>query len=241
MARRKGAADEEEAQLGESGLKMTSIAISLKLLVFFIYLSTTTPPHAYKSHQAVQSLRSAFGIEKLSPEATSPVRRIRKLVAIDKDLSRLVRDFRKVIKDENLDDFIEVFVDQDDLVINFSDKVLFPSGSAEMHQKATEILGKIGKGIVEAGRPIRVEGHTDNVPIATERYPSNWDLSSARASTILRYLAERWKVSGERLIAIGLGEHQPIAPNLTAENRAKNRRVTIILPGAPKPDAKKEG
>lgn len=217
---------------------MISVAISLKLLVFFIFLSSTVSISAHQSNEAVQSLRSAFGIDKLSPDA-APVRK--RLRPVDKTLSKLVQTFRAALKEEGMEDLVDVFVDQEDLVINFSDKLLFPSGSAETHQQAGPLLNKLGPLIGASGRDIRVEGHTDNVPIATVRYPSNWELSAARASTLLRYLSERWKVSGERLTAIGFGEYQPIAPNHTAENRAKNRRVTIILLGEKKTDVQENG
>ena len=76
---------------------------------------------------------------------------------------------------------------------------------------------------------IRVEGHTDNVPIATPLYPSNWELSSARATTVGRYLAEHSDIAPQRIIAAGYGEFRPVAPNDTREGRARNRRVDLVV------------
>jgi chemotaxis protein MotB len=76
---------------------------------------------------------------------------------------------------------------------------------------------------------IRVEGHTDGIPIATALYPSNWELSSARATTVGRYLAEQNDIAPGRLIAAGFGEFRPIAPNDTREGRARNRRVDLVV------------
>ncbi len=240
MAKRRPLDDEEEPAGGESGQQMISIAISLKLLVYFIYLSSLAAADTEKSKQAIESLRSSFGILRVTQNA-SPVKRTPRFVPIDKDLAKLVQEFRRVIREENLEDLVDVFVERDDLVINFSDKILFPSGSAEMHQNATTLLDKLGKLIKTSNRQVRVEGHTDNRPITTERYPSNWELSAARASTVLRYLSERWSIHGDILTAIGFGEYQPLASNSTAEGRAKNRRVSILLIGKGKSDAQKEG
>ena len=76
---------------------------------------------------------------------------------------------------------------------------------------------------------ISIEGHTDNLPIHSERYPSNWELSTSRAVNVLRYFIEKGGISQKRISAVGMGEFQPIAENDTPENRAKNRRVEIVL------------
>ncbi len=240
MAKRKLFDDDDSPPGGKSGQQMISLAISLKLLVYFIYLSSLTAADAVKSNKAIESLRSSFGILPISQNA-SPVKKTPRFVPIEKDLAKLVQEFRRVIREENIEDLVDVFIDRDDLVINFSDKILFPSGSAEMHQNAITLLDKLGKLMKESDRQVRVEGHTDDRPITTARYPSNWELSAARASTVLRYLSERWNIHGDLLTAIGFGEYQPLAENSTAEGRAKNRRVSILLIGKGKSDAQKEG
>ena len=122
------------------------------------------------------------------------------------------------------------------LTVNVVDKILFDSGRADLKPAGVKVLQQIGDILNSAvDKNIQVEGHTDNVPISgalATKYPSNWELSTARATTVLHFLQERVGVSGERLSAVGYGEYQPIASNSTAEGRAQNRRIQIVLTAA---------
>lgn len=118
---------------------------------------------------------------------------------------------------------------QGKLTVRMAEKVLFPSGSATVSAEGKATLRKIAEAFASVqGRMIRVEGHTDNVPIRTARFPSNWELSAARAIAVVRYLQEQG-VDPRLLGAAGYGEHQPIAGNETPEGRAGNRRIEISL------------
>jgi chemotaxis protein MotB len=126
------------------------------------------------------------------------------------------------------------------LTVNLMDKVLFDSGRAEIKRAGREVLDKIAKNLLNKypDRAILVEGHTDNVPIGGElrvKFPTNWELSTARATAAVRYLQDHGGVVAERLSAIGYSEYRPIASNDTEEGKAKNRRIEIILlpPGSP--------
>ena len=125
------------------------------------------------------------------------------------------------------------------LTVNVVDKILFDSGKAELKSAGVKVLQQIGDILNSAvDKNIQVEGHTDNVPISgslTTKYPSNWELSTARATTVLHFLQDKVGVSGERLSAVGYGEYQPIASNATAEGRAENRRIQIVLTAAKAP------
>ena len=98
-----------------------------------------------------------------------------------------------------------------------------------MRPGAKEALRTIAGSLSFANRHVMVEGHTDNAPIHTFRYPSNWELSTARATTVVRSLITDFHLSPKRLSASGYGEYYPVAPNDTPENRAKNRRVDIVI------------
>ena len=120
------------------------------------------------------------------------------------------------------------------LTVNLMDKVLFDSGKAEVKKAGNDVLDKIAKNLLNRypDRAILVEGHTDNVPIGNElrtRFPTNWELSTARATSAVRYLQDHGRVAPRRLSAIGYSEYHPIASNDTEEGRAKNRRIEIIL------------
>ncbi|QOJ30974.1 MAG: flagellar motor protein MotD [Gammaproteobacteria bacterium] len=110
--------------------------------------------------------------------------------------------------------------------------ILFPSGSAEIQPDALPILDSIAGILKPLASPIRVEGHTDNRPIHTLQFPSNWELSGARASCIVRLFEQRG-IAPERMSVAGQGEYQPVADNATTEGRNRNRRVTLVILDAP--------
>ena len=117
------------------------------------------------------------------------------------------------------------------LVITFVAEVLFDSGRAVIKKEAYPILDKVAKVIKDKvyDREIGVEGHTDNEPIMHSGWKSNWELSTARATSVLHYLVDEGKLNPKKLSAIGYGEYRPIASNETAEGRQKNRRVEIVV------------
>lgn len=119
------------------------------------------------------------------------------------------------------------------LTVNVVDKILFDSGQAALKPAGVKVLQQIGDILKSAAdKDIQVEGHTDNVPIRgalTQTYPTNWELSMARATTVLHFLQEKAAIPGERLSAVGYGEYRPIASNASQEGRAQNRRIQIVL------------
>lgn len=119
------------------------------------------------------------------------------------------------------------------LTVNVVDKILFDSGQAALKPAGIGVLQQIGDILKSAAdKDIQVEGHTDNVPIRgtlTQVYPSNWELSTARANTVLHFLQDKTDIPGERLSAVGYGEYRPIASNSSPEGRALNRRIQIVL------------
>lgn len=119
------------------------------------------------------------------------------------------------------------------LTVNVVDRILFDSGQAELKPEGVNVLQRIGDTLKGAAdKEVQIEGHTDNVPIRgslTERFPSNWELSTARATNVLHFLQQNVGIPGERLSAVGYGEYRPIASNATPEGRRQNRRIQIIL------------
>jgi chemotaxis protein MotB len=119
------------------------------------------------------------------------------------------------------------------LKVNMLDEILFDSGKTTVKPQGLEVLERVGSILVNVkDRAISIEGHTDNVPIGAElskRYPTNWELSAVRATTVARYLQEKTGIDPGLLSAIGYGEYQPVALNESEEGRAKNRRIEIVL------------
>ncbi len=114
------------------------------------------------------------------------------------------------------------------LELELSSSLLFPSGDAIPHQDAFDIIEKISNILAPYDNPVQVEGFTDNRPISTAQYPTNWELSASRAASIVRLLAMDG-VKPERLAAVGYGEFRPIADNIDAVGRARNRRVVLVI------------
>ncbi|MDX9709260.1 MAG: OmpA family protein [Trichloromonas sp.] len=121
----------------------------------------------------------------------------------------------------------------DSLSIDLSEKILFDSGATEVKSEGLEVLRRLGGVLANLqGNDIRIEGHTDNVPISSrlrEKFPSNWELSAVRAASVLHFLQETVGLPGERLAAVGHGEFRPVGDNATPEGRALNRRIRILL------------
>jgi len=138
---------------------------------------------------------------------------------------------------EKLESALEGLIDDELASVNSTDdwievdiksSVLFPSGAALPSSEARKIVSKVAQLLKEVDNPIHVEGFTDNVPIQNDFYPSNWELSAARAAAVVRLL-EASDVAPDRLAAVGYAEFQPVADNSTEDGRAKNRRVSLII------------
>ena len=114
------------------------------------------------------------------------------------------------------------------VTIEINDSILFSPGQALLQPALVKALRAIAEVLAPSDFPITIEGHTDNVPINTPQFPSNWELSAVRATTVLRLFADAG-VSGDRLTAIGYADTRPVEPNLLAEGRARNRRVSILI------------
>jgi chemotaxis protein MotB len=130
----------------------------------------------------------------------------------------------------------EAKMTKEGLKITFQEKQgipFFVSGSAEllpgMKMFIDKIAAELVKGVAVKNTVLIIEGHTDNIPIATSQFASNWELSTARATTVVKYLLQKHSIPPEKIAAIGYGEHKPIAPNDTDANKAQNRRVVFLI------------
>jgi chemotaxis protein MotB len=135
----------------------------------------------------------------------------------------------EVITQMGLTDDASVGTRSEGLVITLSGSLLFDSGKADLRAQSTELLSRLANLLEPVPGDIRIEGHTDNIPIATGDFPSNWELSSNRAAAVLRYFTETVGLPPARFQTAGFAEFRPLVPNNTRENRARNRRVEIIL------------
>lgn len=212
-------------------------------LTFFVLLYSFSTLDAHKWKSLVGSLQGALGVldggksllendsfDSGSIDVDVPENEAEYLAYLEeqKKLQAIQQRFTQYIEEHNLQGSVTTDIEERGIVIRFQDSVLFPKSSAELHNESRTMLTDLATIFLELGCPIRIEGHTDDLPIHTARYPSNWELSTARATNVLRYLTEQG-IAGILLSAVGYGEFHPIVENTSEENRQKNRRVDIVL------------
>lgn len=182
-----------------------------------------------KERDALVKRSAAAEAARAAAEASSEAAKAAEVAAVKKSYE----DLAAGLKSEIAAGEIKITQLQGKLTVNLVDRILFDSGKAEVKNDGKAVLDKVG-GILNtvADKSIRIEGHTDDKPITGElraKYPSNWELSTARATAVARYLQDRAKVDPSRLAAVGRGEFHPVAPNDTPESRGLNRRIEIVL------------
>ena len=142
---------------------------------------------------------------------------------------KMYKDVKEFVNENNLASVVDIIDSERGIVIQLRDNILFETSSSALREDSKEILNKINSLIASVKNPILVEGHTDNRPINTSNFPSNWELSADRAVNVVRYFTEVMGQDPTRFSATGYGQHHPVAPNNTYEDMAKNRRVDILI------------
>ncbi len=230
MRKRKHSEEQENA---ERWLLTYSDLITL-LLAFFIMMYVFSKRDAQKYDEVAGHLRTIFAggsglAGKGSVTSAGP------LEVLSKGASS--GDMKKQLESEILDlnseaqegKNISILSDERGIVIRVLDKAFFEEGKADLRERAQKALDKIVPIIRSGDNHIRIEGHTDNVPIRNPEYRSNWELSVRRATEVVRYLVENRALSPDRVSATGYAEYRPLVPNNCPKNRAKNRRIEIIV------------
>lgn len=142
------------------------------------------------------------------------------------EFEKMAKSVQKDLKNKS---GIEIIQEQGGLTIRLGESLLFDVGSAEIKQNSKKTLDEIANVLTKNQNQIKIEGHSDNIPIKTAKYSSNWELSSARASNIVAYLTENKKLDKKRFQISSFADNKPISENSTQEGRSKNRRVDIII------------
>ena len=212
------------------------------LMCFFVLLfaMSTTQQETYK--ELVKSLRSALGSQAV-PEAGTREGLIMRPVPtektedsqsvdelggmIEREMDDIVSEIRELVLFNKLGGEVSVTKTEAGVVITMSDLLLFSAGGTQLSSKGLEILEKVATVLSRLAYHVKIRGHTDSEPITSATYPSNWELSSARASTVARLLVANG-VSPFYISAEGYAQYHPLATNDTAQGRARNRRVEIV-------------
>lgn len=208
------------------------------LLIFFIVMYTLSRIDVQKFQYLSTSLSKALGaggmvLNSPGPSVVPGIAGTVPDTALhsgeNQQLENVRREIERHIRDANLHAKISVTTEERGVVLSFQGEVLFKLGSAELTPRAREILFKVGPILETMPNYLRVEGHTDDLPIVSAPFPSNWELSAARASSVLQELIRNFKIHPERLSAVAYGEYRPVVPNDSVENRQRNRRVDIVI------------
>lgn len=144
-------------------------------------------------------------------------------------LARLMQNVESFLESEDLGDVITATRTEEGVILVLQDSILFESGQAEILDSGRPFLDEVGRLLKGIDNTVRVEGHTDSRPINTYRYPSNWELSGARAGVVVRYFIEEHGIDEDRFLIAGYADTRPVAENTTPENMSKNRRVEIVI------------
>jgi chemotaxis protein MotB len=199
------------------------------LLCFFVLLLSFSTLDVIKFKAIAESLSEAFGAEKQIIGEGSPISSpVDPEVQEDKS-EEVVKEIQTAIDSQQLKNLAQVSRDSRGILIRVTGKVMFESGKAEIRNEAVPLLNELTSVMRRASQGIIVEGHTDTIPIHNERFPSNWELSSARAGSVVRHCIETGKLNPNMFRAVGYAATKPIASNQTADGREKNRRVEFVL------------
>lgn len=221
---------DEESSKGGWGILYTGLV--MMLLCFFIMLSSFSTMEEAKIMRFVKSFISAVGILPGGVKfdaGTTVLPRSADMVDSQDRLARIFSELEELSAGLKKNNEITVAYSSNGLVMRLSDRALFDVGVADISPQSVPLLKKVGDIIAGTSFEVRIEGHTDDLPINTAHFPSNWELSTARAVKVLRYFIETAGVSSERLSAVGFSEFHPMVPNDSPEHRAQNRRVEIIF------------
>lgn len=196
--------------------------MTTNLMLFFLMLfSMSRMTHEDRS-MMIQGLTHEFSDPEIRMEAE------RKSKAEEKRQAQAIENLRDVVYGGELQGNAYLEEDERSLKITLSPLLFFQLGSSEMSLEARRLLARLAEPLKEFHGDIIIEGHTDNVPMRGGRYPSNWELSVARAVSVMEYLVSLG-VDNRRLVAGGYGEYHPAFPNDTPENQARNRRIEITI------------
>jgi flagellar motor protein MotB len=190
------------------------------------------PPLTQPEEDPRTKKKKAQEAEKKAKKTTTPAagaEQGKKTHADEQEFKKLKEQIQAIIKEKGAGGQVVLNIDERGLVISLKDTEFFESGQATVRRGATPLLNNIVSAIDKYTNGIRIEGHTDNIPIQTAAFPSNWELSTGRATNIVQYMIGNHAFSPDKLSAIGYGEYRPIADNSTPAGRQKNRHVDVVL------------
>lgn len=223
------------SQVDQRKVGRLALAIQVAFQEMGVFPASTTQvpldinePMPFSTVQAIQNVKHNTELGTIA----SPPEDSLAAASEETDLSTLQNELRQALHNEIVLHEVALHRENDGLVISLREFGFFDSGSATIKPGALPALDRIASILAIRTCKLRVEGHTDNIPIHTAQMASNWELSTARATELVRFLITDHRFAPERLSAAGYAEYHPVASNLTAQGRAQNRRVDIVILGA---------
>lgn len=225
------------------------------LFAVFVTLYAMSQSDKKKAEEVMQSIQQSFGmiqagapspkmnvlpssqvsvIPAIKPEmafvpGTRSARSQSRTRADEKDFRQIKSSIEAYLVKQSAQSKVSLTITRRGLIVSLKEAGFFDSGQAQIKPSAYELINTIGEAMSQYNNPLRLEGHTDNIPISTSQFPSNWELSTARAVNGLKYLVKNFDVDPDKISATGYAEFRPLADNATAEGRAKNRRVDLVM------------
>lgn len=248
--------DDDAGEEGGGEWMATFADLSTLLLTFFVLLLSFSNMDIVEFREMLGSVKDAFGVQKqiqgpVEAISSSPVELsmdqndgagVAQTQLESEEGRDLFASIKKYIHEHGMEDDVELEDTPRGVIVRVKEHVLYQTGSAELRSdRAKELLSMIGQMQAKLADNMQIEGHTDNIPIKTRKYPSNWELSSARAISALRYLESHEEVSPASLGVVGYADSRPLASNDTPEGRERNRRVEFVFTRSPAQEAAAEG
>lgn len=225
----------EENNTGSPAWMTTFSDMMTLLLVFFVLLYSFSVMDLEKFRGFISSFQDQLGVLDGGKTITDDeyLARGSQGEEFNPEMERYIREamgeINQYVEEEGLNEQIEMELTERGFIVRVTGEVLYDLGRAEIKPQGRELLDEIVAHLGDMPNDIRVEGHTDNLPIRNDRFPSNWELSTTRATNVIKYLIEKADLDPARLSAAGYSEYRPLHENDSAENRAKNRRVEIVV------------
>jgi chemotaxis protein MotB len=227
---------EEEHKAGAPEWMATYADTVTLLLCFFVLLFAMSSVDSQKYKAVVQSLSGSLGVldsgttVSLEPLINNyPSDNPTDTPSESEELLEMQEEIQKVLEESKLDGQVRLEINERGLLIRFLENVLFDSGKDNLTPQAMEIIDKVSAILKDTPKKILVEGHTDNVPISTFKFPSNWELSTTRAVNVVKYMIDHNGIEAIRLSASGYSDQHPISENNSIEGRKNNRRVDMVI------------
>jgi len=224
------------------------------LFAVFVVLYAMGQSDKAKVEAVMQSIQQSFGMTKPGPTPKMSVIESKALLVVpslkpditiapparprngqskgraeEKDFRQIKSSIEAYLVKQGAQNKVTLEITKRGLIVSLKEAGFFDSGKAAIKQEGYELINTIAEVMTQYNNPMRVEGHTDNVPISSAQFPSNWELSTARATNGLKYLIKNFDVDPDKISATGYAEFRPLSDNTTSDGRAKNRRVDLVM------------